>query len=132
MMRFSVRFAFGLLFLFATSSIAAAQVAPVVQGGTKARDPRLIRPFNGVTFGQAAPTRPMVGWPETRFRALDTLGAPLPSVTTAPEPHGSAPRCVMRVVPVDPNFKSSMPTVNVDQRADPKSVIKVFCQPTVG
>jgi hypothetical protein len=35
----------------------------------------------------------------------------------------------MRVVPVDPKLKSTMPVVTVDERGDPKSVIKVVCDP---
>ena len=51
-------------------------------------------------------------------------------MTVAPEPHGTPPDCVMRVVPVDPRFESRMPTVKVDERIDPKSVIKApECKP---
>jgi hypothetical protein len=128
MMRFAVRVGLGLIVMLSVSSMASAQLLPGTK--TSGPDPQLKRGF-GVSFGLHDITpRPVVTWPETRFRALETLGAPLPSVTAAPEPHGKLPPCQMRTVPVDPNFKSGMPVVSVSGRGDPKGVIKVPpCEP---
>jgi hypothetical protein len=125
MMRFAVRVGLGLIVTLSASSMAAAQVVPGTK--TSGRDPLLKREFSGISFGrqpESAP-RPLVGWPEMRFRPIETLGAPLPSVTVAPQPHGAVPPCEIRIVPVDPNFKSRMPVGKVDERVDPKGVIRV-------
>ena len=128
MMRFCVRFAFGLIVTLSVSSMAAAQVVPGTR--TSGRDPLLQREFSRVSFGRLEVTpRPVVQWPEMRFKAIETLGAPLPSVTAAPEPHGTAIPCTMRVVRVSPGFKSNMPVVSVEENVDPKSVVKVICLP---
>jgi hypothetical protein len=127
MMRFSVRVGLGLMVVLSTSSIAAAQVLP---GATKARDPLLSRAFKGITFGAGTPASAPVSRPPGAFDRLlaPESGARLPEITVAPDPK-TAP-CVMRVVPVDPRVKSSMPVVSVDKRADPKSVITIpTCQP---
>jgi hypothetical protein len=127
MMRFCVRFALGLVVTLLMSSMASAQVAP---GAIKVRDPLLKRGFRQLSFGQSASTSsPAVIWPEMRYKALETLGAPLPNVTAPPEPHGITVPCVMRTVPVDPRWKSKMPVVSVDDRADPKGVVKITCVP---
>jgi hypothetical protein len=128
MMRFCVRVAFGLIVTLSISSMAAAQVMPGTS--TSGRDPLLKREFSRVSFGRQEPMpRPFVHWPEMRFRAIETLGAPLPNVTAAPQPHGTAIPCTMRVVRVTPGFNSNMPVVSVEERVDPKSVIKVVCLP---
>jgi hypothetical protein len=128
MMRYPVRVAFGLTALLIAPSLVMAQVARDVKS-TRDRQPS--RAFSRITFGPTAPA-PRPRWePRMADPLLLKEGVRLPSVTVAPEPHGTRrPDCVMRVVPVDPKLKSSMPVVSVDQRADPKSVIKVpECQP---
>jgi hypothetical protein len=128
MMRFPVRVAFGLTALLIAPSFAMAQVARDVKNP---RDPLLRRGFSRITFGATAPTqRPAWESPRMMDPFLLKEGVRLPSVTVAPEPHGTRPPCVMRVVPVDPSVKSRMPVVSVDERIDPKSVLKVpECQP---
>jgi hypothetical protein len=74
-----------------------------------------------------------VSRPPTAFdMMMSKEGARLPEITVAPDAHGTLPDCVnvMRVVPVDPSYKSNMPTVLGDGRVDPKMVIKApECQP---
>jgi hypothetical protein len=60
---------------------------------------------------------------------LAPYGGRLPEVTAAPEAHGIPVPCTMRVVRVNPGFNSNMPVVAVEERLDPKSVIKVICLP---
>src|SRR5262245_25918364 len=86
-MRFAVRFVVGFGVMLSTSSMATAQLAP---GARNAPDPLLKREFRALDFGQPnASSQRFVGWPEMRSRAIDTLGAPLPSVTVAPDPSSS-------------------------------------------
>lgn len=123
MMRFSVRVAFGLIVTLSTSSVAAAQIVP---GVTRGRDPLPSRAFRDITFGVTAPALQPNAMPR-----ID----PTPRPDPAPQPDAgpradNAPPCVIRVVPVDPRVTSGMPIVSVDERPDPKSVVKVpACQP---
>jgi hypothetical protein len=121
MMRFPVRVAFGLAALLLAPSIAVAQLAT---GATNSKDSQPNRSFSRISFGPAPAHAPVQIW-RSNNRSVETLGAPLPSVTAAPEPHGTTAPCVMRVVPVDPGNKSNMPVVSVDDRADPKGVVKI-------
>jgi hypothetical protein len=128
MMRFFVRVAFGLVALSIAPSIAMAQVARDA-GSMGAGQPG--RSFSRISFG-GTPFAPGVGsrLPGGMDVLLGGAGARLPEVTTAPEPHGLLPDCVMRVVPVDPRAKSSMPVVSVDGSIDLKAIIKVpECRP---
>ena len=128
MMRVPVRTAFGLTALLIAPSFATAQVGRDV---TSVRDGQPSRAFSRITFdggrrGPAPGPLSTPSGPPNRFLE----GARLPEVTAAPEPHGTGRPCVMRVVPVDPGFMSLMPTVSVDERGDPQSVIKVpECKP---
>jgi hypothetical protein len=121
MMRFPVRSALALAALLLAPPIAFAQLA---SGATSAKELRPSRTFSRITFGPVPAPAPVQIW---RFnnRFIETLGAPLPSVTAAPEPHGTTTPCVMRVVPVDPRNNSNMPVVSVDDRGDPKGVVKI-------
>jgi hypothetical protein len=126
MKRFPVRAAFGLAALLLAPPIAVAQLA---SGAKSAKERQPSRSFSRISFGPAPASAPVQNWPFGN-RFVETLGAPLPAVTAAPEPHGTTAPCVMRVVPVDPRKKSNMPVVSVDDRADPKGVIKIpTCQP---
>ena len=130
-MRFAVRVAFGLILTLSASSMAEAQLLP---GATPSgRDPQPSRPFRGLSFGPTtsrARPGPVSRPPNAFDQMLGAEGAQLPEITAAPEPHGTTVPCVMRTVPVDPRFKSKMPVVGVDKRADPKSVITIpTCQP---
>ena len=133
MMRFAVRAALGLIVTLATSSLASAQPLPVSGAKPNSRDPLLSRPFQSLTFdGTKAMSTGSISRP---INATDVLLAPyggrLPEVTAAPDPHGVgvAVPCTMRVVRVNPDFTSNMPVVSVDEKIDPKSVIKVICLP---
>jgi hypothetical protein len=128
MMRLAFRVGLGLIVTLSISSQGAAQLLP----GTiqKPRDPFLSRPFQGLTFDG----KPGAAGPVSRpLNKTDLLLAPhggrLPEITTAPEPHGTPISCTMRVVRVTPGFNSNMPVVSVEERVDPKSVIKVVCLP---
>lgn len=127
MRRLLVNVALALGITLSASSIVAAQIIP----GTPPtrRDPLVKRGFHGLSFGQPAPAAaPVKIWNEMRVPPIETLGAPLPNVTAAPEPHGTVP--CMRTVPIDPSQKSNMPVVSVDERVDPKFVIKAPpCEP---
>ena len=131
MMRVSVCVAFGLTALLIAPSFATAQVAP---GAASAKDLRLLRGFQGVTFdsGTSGTTKPAWSSPRhvlpSQFQDRDFV--PPPMITVAPKPHGTGPACI-RVAPVDPNATSNMPTVKVDGRIDPKMLIKApECQPS--
>jgi hypothetical protein len=128
MMHRHVRLALGVVITLSMSSMAAAQTLP---GLTIVRDPQVKRGFRDLSFGQpATASRPVVIWPERRYQAIETLGAPLPNVTAAPDPQSPTVPCTMRVVPVDPRQKSNMPVVSVDGKADPKGVVKIpTCRP---
>jgi hypothetical protein len=128
MMRFSVRMAFGLSALLIAPSFVIAQVA---RDPMSPRDRQPSRAFSRIDFGAGRPASRPVSRPPGAFdRMLATEGVRLPEITAAPEPHGTTVPCVMRIVPVDPRQKSNMPVVNVDKRADPKSVITIpTCQP---
>lgn len=120
----NVALAFGIT--LSASSIVAAQLLPSPMPNPHRRDPLLKREFQGLTFGQpAAASTPVKIWNERPVAPLNTLGAPLPNVTAAPEPHGTAVvPCMTRTMPVDPSHKSNMPVVSVDERIDPKFVVK--------
>jgi hypothetical protein len=128
MMRITVRVAFGLAALAIAPSVAAAQVALDVKS---ARDGQPSRSFSRISFGPATRGSAAIsGAPRPSDRFFNEVGVTPPAITAAPEPHGPLPTCVMRVVPVDPNFKSGMPVVNVGERTDPKMIIKIpTCQP---
>lgn len=130
MMRFSVRVAFGLMVTLSASSFAAAQV---VRGDvTSARDRQPLRAFRQISFGAttSAPQLKLAPQPDAMPRIN-----PTPQPDAGPRPDAAsrmkaAPSCVMRVVLVDPRVTSGMPIVTVDERADPKSVVKLpACQP---
>ena len=130
MMRLAVRVALGLIVTLSISSQAAAQLLPGATQKPNPRDPFLSRPFQGLTFDG----KPAAAGPVSRpLNSTDILLAPhggrLPEITTAPEPHGTPIPCTMRVVRVTPGFNSNMPVVSVEERVDPKSVIKVVCLP---
>lgn len=128
MMRFGVRVGLGLIVMLSASSMAAAQVMPGVMPNP--RDPLLSRPFKGLTFDGSKPASGPVSRPlNTTDLLLAPYGGRLPDITAAPEAHGIVIPCVMRTIRVDPRLRSNMPVVSVDQRADPKSVIKVVCEP---
>jgi hypothetical protein len=135
MIRFPVSVAFGLTALLIAPSLATAQVAREVTSASRDRQPS--RPFSRISFGVpvSAPAKPVSAPTRSVSRppgALDMHleGGRLPEFTTAPEAHGTSPDCVIRVVPVDPRAKSRMPVVTVDERADPKGVIKIpECKP---
>lgn len=133
MMRFAVRAALGLIVTLSTSSLASAQLLPVSGAKPNPRDSLLSRPFQALTFDGGKPVS--TGSISRPPNATDTLLAPyggrLPEVTAAPDPHGVGVPvpCTMRVVRVKPGFNSNMPVVSVDERPDPKSVIKVICLP---
>jgi hypothetical protein len=129
MMRLLVNVALALGITLSAASMVAAQIVPGTQPNR--RDPLLKREFSRLSFGQPAPApAPVRILPETRYRALETLGAPLPSVTAAPVPHGTTVPCMMRTVPVDPSHKSNMPVVPADEKLDPKFVVKAPpCEP---
>jgi hypothetical protein len=127
MMRFAVRVAFGLGIMLSASSMAAAQV--VTGGMSQPPDSLLKRSFSRLTFDGtkvAAPVSRPLGTPDL---LLAPHGGRLPEITAAPEAHGIVVPCTMRVVRVDPNLTSKMPVVSVEERVDPKSVIKVVCEP---
>lgn len=121
---FNVALAFGLT--LSASSIVAAQLLPKTMPNPHQRDPLLQRGFQGLTFGpSAAASAPVKIWNVRPVAPLNTLGAPLPNVTAAPEAHdGGVVPCMTRTVPVDPSHKSNMPVVSVDERIDPKFVVK--------
>jgi hypothetical protein len=132
MMRFALRVAFGLIVTLLASSMAEAQLLP----GALPSGPQPSRGFRGLSFGVGRPAPGSIspGAVSRPPNAFDQMLAPeggrLPEITSAPEPHGTTAPCVMRVVPVDPRLKSSMPVVSVDKRADPKSVVTIpTCQP---
>jgi hypothetical protein len=133
MMRFSARVAFGLVLTLSASSFAMA--SQIVPGATSTRENQPNRSFSRITFGGTRLGAPLPGPVSRPSGPLDRMlgpasGARLPEITVAPEPHRTTAPCVMRVVPVDPNHKSSMPVVGVDKRADPKGVITIpTCQP---
>src|SRR5688572_10463395 len=121
MMRLLVNIALALGITLSASSLVAAQIVP---GKAPARrDPLVKRGFHGLHFGQPPPAAaPVKIWNERRVLPIETLGAPLPNVTAAPEPHGTTVPCMMRTVPVDPSHKSNMPVVPADEKLDPKFV----------
>jgi hypothetical protein len=128
MMRLAVRVAFGLGIMLSASSMAAAQVVPGAMPNS--RDPLLSRAFSRLTFdGTKVASGPVSRPLGTMDLLLAPHGGRLPEITAAPEAHGVVVPCTMRVVRVDPKLMSNMPVVSVDQRADPKSVIKVVCEP---
>lgn len=128
MMRFAVRVALGLVVTLSTSSMASAQ--PVPGARPNPRDPLLSRPFQGLTFDGTRPAAGAISRPPNMTDALlAPYGGRLPEVTAAPEAHGIPVPCTMRVVRVNPGFNSNMPVVAVEERLDPKSVIKVICLP---
>jgi hypothetical protein len=132
MMRLAVRVALGLIVTLSTSSQASAQFGPgaIEMPRQSPRDPLLSRPFQGLTFDGKPAAVGSVGRP---INATDILLAPhggrLPEITAAPQVHGTPIPCTMRVVRVAPGFNSNMPVVSVEERVDPKSVIKVVCLP---
>jgi hypothetical protein len=130
MMRFPVRVALGLAALLIAPSIATAQVA---RDAASASDGQPSRAFKQISFGRTTLGPRAIG--TLPPRAMDIMlsnetGGRLPGVTAAPNPHPTPPPCVMRVVPIDPRLDSRILVVSVDERIDPKSVIKrPACQP---
>jgi hypothetical protein len=128
MMRSVVRAAFGFATLLIAPSFAMAQIALDVRS---ARDGQPSRSFSQISFGPATRGSATIsGAPRPSDRFFNEVGVTPPAITAAPVPHGPLPTCVMRVVPVDPKYKSNMPVVNVDERIDPNILIKIpTCQP---
>jgi hypothetical protein len=130
MMRLAVRVALGLIVTLSISSQAAAQFPPGAIQKPGSRDPLLSRPFQGLRFdGKPAAVGPVSRPMNSTDLLLQPHGGRLPEITSAPQVHGTPIPCTMRVVRVTPGFNSNMPVVSVDERVDPKSVIKVVCLP---